>query len=479
MAKVTITQIKKAVEENTLWQVLLVGVIILFTFLLRSIHADRVPEFGHLEEHLYGWSGLYLIETGTPVSWSTLDYPEDKVVYSGKITGANGQAKAYVDLVKPWLDEPPLFSLIVGTSAHIFGADRHQLIPSAFLRFPILIIDLFTSIILFLLARKLFGYWIAAGAVLFWGTIPLMVFSSRLAVPENAIACLYLLCLYLYLIYIDRKKNLPYLLLLILPGVAGLMKPTGFFIAPLLTLFFFQKKQFKKGSLVLLATLPFVAAFLIYGLSYDPKSFLHILSIQGFRPSGWGGLGFLLSSPAFDIFPFYDSWYIFSLIAALFFILRQDKDNSLTFICWALLYWILVVVFSGGEQDLLPWYRYPLFPILSIFTSLGIRYLISNPNFITATLVTGFFIGNRTYLVNAFHSGVKPTVFRTEFLLLVLPSVLYTIWQKEYLKKLTIILMISTIVLGIGMNISVVKNYYSLICEAKHCPIGPSTWLTR
>ncbi len=461
-------------------RVLLFVLVLASTFVLRSIHSDRIPQFGHLEEHLYGWSGMYLIEEGAPVSWSTLDYPKKNIIYSGPIYGGIGNsAVSYVDLVKPWLDEPPLFSLITGGTAHLFGADRHQLIPPSYLRFPMLFVSLFTSLVLFLLGRKLFGFWIGLGALLIWGTVPLFVFSSRLAVPENVIVLLYLLALYLFLLHKDRANLFFFLLLCIIPGVAGLMKPTGFFIAPLIAFLFFQTKQWKKGAIIMASLIPFIAAFIIYGIFWDPQLFLKILAIQGLRPAGWNALTYLLSNPAFDIFPFYDAWYLFAWIIAMYILLKPDKDTSLAFLSLAFIYWVLVVILSGGEQDLLPWYRYPLFPILAIYLALGLRHIFKNPSFFTLTLAAGFLPGNYIHLVNAFHPNISSSLFRSQLSALALPGILFALWQTKFFKQICQAVIVLVIASGILINVLVVKNYYSRICEAKICPIGPSTFLTR
>jgi len=81
----------------------------LFIFILRAHNYERFPSPNHLDEQLYALSGIYLVETGVPVSWSTLDYPKSAEVYKGTISYQGGEPSASVTLYKPWLDEPPLF----------------------------------------------------------------------------------------------------------------------------------------------------------------------------------------------------------------------------------------------------------------------------------------------------------------------------------------------------------------------------------
>ncbi|MCL5070377.1 MAG: glycosyltransferase family 39 protein, partial [Actinobacteria bacterium] len=90
-----------------------------------------------------------------------------------------------VTLYRPWLDEPPLFSLIVGFFAHINGAVRTDFIPSSYIRIPSILFAAATSIFIFLIARLVSNYWGGILAMLMYGTVPIMVIASRVALPGN------------------------------------------------------------------------------------------------------------------------------------------------------------------------------------------------------------------------------------------------------------------------------------------------------
>src|SRR3989344_4635383 len=90
----------------------IIFVILLFYFLsVIKLHGyDRWPGPAHAEELAFGWAGINIIETGVPISWSTLDYPDKYKVFDGIVGDKEGlwiPAKLY----KPWLDQPPLYSL--------------------------------------------------------------------------------------------------------------------------------------------------------------------------------------------------------------------------------------------------------------------------------------------------------------------------------------------------------------------------------
>ena len=138
--------------KNRWFKILIFIFIFVFTFILRAHNYEKTPGALHLDEMLYAWSGIYLIETGVPVSWSTLDYPKRAEVFKGIINYKGGQPETSVTLYKPWLDEPPLFSLIVGFFAHINGAARTDFIPSSYIRIPSIIFASLVSIFIFLIA---------------------------------------------------------------------------------------------------------------------------------------------------------------------------------------------------------------------------------------------------------------------------------------------------------------------------------------
>lgn len=78
-------KIAKFTTSNN-FKIIIFLLTLIFTFILRAHNYEKVPTANHLDEMLYAWSGLYLIETGVPVSWSTLDYPKRAEVYKGRIS---------------------------------------------------------------------------------------------------------------------------------------------------------------------------------------------------------------------------------------------------------------------------------------------------------------------------------------------------------------------------------------------------------
>lgn len=479
--------------SSKIFRILLFVLVLIFTFILRAHNYEKVPTSNHLDEMLFAWAGLYLVETGTPVSWSTLDYPNRAEVYRGKIDYKGGKPDTYVRLYKPWLDEPPLFSLLVGYSAHLFGADRTQFVPSSYIRFPIVILAAFTSILIFLIARKLSGYYMGIMSMLVYGTVPIFVFASRTAMTENLIAFILALLIYLYLKYEENLKTWLLVPVPILIGIAGLSKPTGYFLLPLCLFLTFlivkTKKSIKKAfiycGILILGTLPFIGLFYAYGLYYDPEIFWKITSNQSHRPTGFGSLAWFFITPAYDTAIFRDSWYVFCLLASAFFVftkrsLLMGKKFILgeSVVVLAFAYWIMVVMITGGENDLLPWYRFAAFPFMAIMGAWGIKYLLNKADFFASFIVFGMLLGNKMILVNAFRPNIDPILYRFIFGGLMIPATFNILFSKKWLTKLTKFLIVVVVIVGIYFNTKYIYNAFEITCEAKTCPLLPTNALS-
>jgi len=419
-----------------------------------------------------------LIETGTPVSWSTLSYPKENTIYDG-VVGDINNVYFPATLRKPWLDEPPLYSLVSGGVAHLFGADREQVPPSSYTRIPSVLVSLITMVAVFWVGWVFFGFTVGFVATVFYGLTPIFVMGSRLSVPENVIAAAVVLTLVPLKNYLRR----PYLIFAVILGsiaaILGLMKPTGFFFAPLVVFFMIRKKRWADSLVVLGITTLGVIAFLYYGYSYDWNIFKVILSEQGQRFAGWSGMAHILYSPAYDIFITRDGWYIFSLFSAFLMVLKRKKQEEDLILSIFFVYWLLIAVFSGTEGDLLPWYRSPMFPLLAIFGSRGLIKMFKDADFFSAVFTVGLLMTGRVLLLNAFRPTTPTIVFRVVFFLAMLPGLGMLVWKNNWLRWLVRGLMLVCVIMGAWYNVKYIYNAFELRCESIVCPIGPSTKLSE
>ncbi len=484
----------KKLLTNRYFRILIFLLTLYSTFVLRAHNYEKEPTVNHLDELNYSLSGINLIETGIPVSWSNFDYPKRALIFSGKIDYNGGEPSASVDLYRPWLDHPPLFSLIVGWSAHINGVDRNGFIPSSYSRIPTVLMAAVTSIMIFLIARLISGYWTGILSMIVYGTVPLFVFASRSAMAENFIALLFTIIFYLLLKFLDNPRTWYIYPIPILVGVAGLSKATGFFLLPfamfVIFVTYYLQKNIKSALYsniyLILGTLPFIAAFFAYGYLYDPEIFNKILAIQSNRPIGFGSLAWFFITPSYSTALFKDSWFVFCLLTSAYFIfttkfgLKNIKElidkNSLVIL--AFVYSVMVVMISGGENDLLAWYRFPSYPFLAIIGSWGLQIIVRKADFFASFLAVGMLLGNRMLLSNAFRDNVHPSDYRNILGLLLMPSILRPFFQSKVLDRVCKIFIIIVITIGIYINVIYIYNSFEILCESKSCPFGPSTKLS-
>lgn len=468
----------------------------MFLALVRLHDYDRQPYTVHAEELLYGWSGLYLIETGVPRSWSALDYSDDYLVFDGRVGPEDG-LYLYGKLYEPWLDEPPLFSLILGATAKYYGADRDQVIPASYMRLPVVLASLVTMALVLVVTWRWFGYWTGMLALVIYGSSPLIVFASRLAVPENMFALAVIGSVWWADVY-GRKSGWGFPIFIgVISLLLGLMKPTGFFFAPLGIFWVVKNGNWRHIWPILVGLLLGVVAFLAYGYHYGWELFMHIVEIQGGRFAGWSGLPYIFVKPAFDIFEFIDGWYILAFFLTSWIVFREQiglgtilgeddvkkkltkeeriKSERVYLLGMWWLFWLLVAIFGGTEQDLLPWYWFSMFPILAVLGGVGLRALVRRASFLSLVLVVGMLLSSRWHLSNAFRPTTDPWVFRWLVAFLVAPGLVDMVWPSDILKKISRAILIGVIVMGVWLNSKYVYSVFAVRCESKTCPIGPST----
>lgn len=230
---------------------------------------------------------------------------------------------------------------------------------------------------------------------------------------------------------------------------------------------------------MLIPIIPFVGFLYAYAHKLDPALYWGLFKRQSFRPVGWTSLPFVFSSPAFDIYEFFDGWYVLSLLSAVVLAFAGKlKDKKIT---WPIFFWFAVVIFTAGQQDLLPWYRYPLYPFLVISLSVFIHRVLKKPQFMTAMLFPAMLLSARRYLSNAFRPDVLPTAFRLSYIGLTTPFVLLEskLLNKKLLINIARVVLIIVLIMGMWFNVRLIYNMYRVTCESLTCPLGPDNFISR
>lgn len=451
-----------------------------FLFILVAHDSDRYPLGAHGEEQAFGLAGVSLWKSGTPVSWSHFDYPDDNIIYKGPIGKPEDGPVLFVELVKPWFDHPPLFYAMATYMSHIKGEDERSIISAGYLRFTSVIAFWLTLISIFYFAKRLYGYWIGLFSMIAFGTTPLFVFAGRMAVPEVFFALFLVIMMICWLHYKDKYKWLWLVPIALIPPVAGLMKFTGYFLLPLFVFFLLRERKFKASIIVTLFLIPSFYALFLFAKQYDLNLFWELVQRQSFRPVGWTGLPFIFSSPGYDIGTYFDGIYVLSLLSVVVLAFTKSKKED-NYVLWPVFYWLSVLVVSGGQQDMLAWYRTAMYPFLAVSLVLLIKKILAKPDFFSSLLIVGMSLTSRHYLSNAFRPDVMPGVFRAEFFALLLPSLMIEIdkVRENLWNKIAKIILILIIILGLWLNIKYIYSVFPIRCESISCPIGPTTWVSE
>lgn len=465
------------------FKLLVFAFVFLLGVFLRLWKYPFYPFAGHAEEYLFVWSGLSLIEKGVPISWNDLPvYEEKHVFWRGVAPNPAGGEGLGVRLLEPWLDEPPLYSLIVGGMAKLYNLPNFTLISPYVIRIPSLIFSFVTMAFVFLLAQKYFGYWLGILSLLIYGTVPTIVFGSRLAVPENMIAVLMIISLWLILDYLETKKKWKRNLAVFLAIIAGFAKPTGFFLVPFIVFWLWRDKRWREGTITaIVGTLLFFVFYFTYGFYFDRELFLKVFFYQAQRPAGWSGLAFLITNPGFSIEVFLDGFLVLGFLSLIWLIFKKkSKDEEI--ILLSFVYSLLVVVISGGRHDQLAWYRYPIYPFMSIATALLIKEIFLQPTFFTNAVFIPLFLTNIDLLENPFWKikfFLESRFYRSTFAILLTPTIIQFFSKKENWLKLSQLVVALVFMAGIFFNILVIKTRFNLLCDNTICPLPQKIYLLK
>lgn len=427
------------------------------------------PLAANAEEYIFVWHGLSLLEKGVPITWSDLPvYQKDHIYWQGMARNLSGRGELGVRLINPWLDQPPLFSLLVGSFYKLYNPENFTIISTYIIRVPALLISFLSLIMVYFVAKKLFGSSVALLSLLVYATIPTIVFGSRMVVPENLIALSYLSVLYLLLLYFEGGRKWQRNLAIFIAGITGLAKPTGFLLVFFTAFLLWRNKNFweslKSG---LVGAVLFVFPFLAYGFYYNKDLFLKVLEYQSFRPAGWSSFTYLITHPGYNVEVFLDGFLLVGFFGLIYLLLKK-RDRSEEMVLFSFVFTLMTVIISGGRHDQLCWYRYPIYPFMAMSIALLVKELFAKPDFYRNAIFIPLFLANADLLENPFWQGkflTEVKFYRAAFFLLLLPSILYLIFKKEFFQKLSRGAIITAFVAGILINIWVIKGRFNLLCD--------------
>lgn len=237
----------------------------------RLYHYDTIPPHHWTpDEYAFAWSGMSLLRDHVPTGWSWLP------AY-GSVPRVEWQGDFY-KLVTPWLDHPPLFSLLPGAAALAGGALHYFDCTLSIIRIPSLILGIASLPLLYVLSLRIGNTTIAMIASLIYALNPNTIFLSRLAVAENLIVVLSLLVILLYIQYSETLKTRYLYIAAILAGMACLAKVTGIYLILLLCALSFLRGRWREIVIVASIGAVIFSLYPIYGWYYDFDLFVRVVT---------------------------------------------------------------------------------------------------------------------------------------------------------------------------------------------------------
>jgi 4-amino-4-deoxy-L-arabinose transferase-like glycosyltransferase len=429
-------------------KVFLLASILLLGFLLRFHHYDRFPRHGAtFDEFAWTWQGISLWQTGVPTSWSPHShYPHFELK---KFQGA------WVRLVTPYLEHPPLFGLLAGGFALLTGSKNLFDITLSQIRILSLIIGVTTIFLVYLLAKKLYGQKVGLLAALLYATIPTLVIGSRILQNDNFFVLAFLSVWLLLLEYLKTKKPWQRNLAAIFCGLLTLAKVPWATATIAVCLLLTKEKRWKDCFLVGLIALAFFSLFFFYGRHYDWPTFISLWGLQTARAKiGLGSVLALFTHPYLvdRIYP--DGWIYFGWLSIAVLSLKFKKHAKLLI---PFLAYFLVFVLAVPGIEAQGWYRYAFYPFLTIAAAVLIDKIINKPGFFN--LIFFFLVAS-----SAFHwgweevFGISNSLFRATVLLGTASFLPGIFWPKQ-LAKLTKRATVFWLAVFVILNIISVLNH--------------------
>jgi 4-amino-4-deoxy-L-arabinose transferase-like glycosyltransferase len=339
---------------------LAVVVIVLVAAYLRGRGYAQSPPL-NADEYDWAWTGLSLIQQHVPTGWTGL-----WAAY-GHWVSFEWQGNEY-PLVTPYLDHPPLFSILVGGVAWIAGERELTDVSLSVIRLVPIGLSLVVLILAYRLAQATVGIWPALIAILLLAFSPAAITLARVTESE-ALLTVWLFTALLALNRIQKRPTDRYAIaLLVISCVAApLTKVPGIAVGFAAAVALFSWRRPRLALMAGIAAFAGIVLFAAYGALLDFGLFLNIWSAQADRHSGSSAGYELLRGGLAD-------WYWGLGIVGLS-VLGARGGSAARLVVWPVLAYVVVITLTAnadlaGRYD---WYRIPIYPLVYI----GASFLIA------------------------------------------------------------------------------------------------------
>jgi 4-amino-4-deoxy-L-arabinose transferase-like glycosyltransferase len=339
---------------------LAVVVIVLVAAYLRGRGYAQSPPL-NADEYDWAWTGLSLLQQHVPTGWTGL-----WAAY-GHWVSFEWQGNEYL-LVTPYVDHPPLFSILVGGVAWIAGERGLTDVSLSVIRLVPIGLSLVVLVLAYRLAQATVGIWPAIIAILLLAFSPAAITLARVTESE-ALLTVWLFTALLALNRLQKRPTDRYaIILLVISCVAApLTKVPGIAVGFSAAVALFSWRRPWLALMAGIAAFGGIVLFAAYGALLDFGLFLNIWSAQADRHTGFSAGYELLRGGLAD-------WYWGLGIVGLS-VLATRGGSAARLVVWPVLAYVVVITLTAnadlaGRYD---WYRIPIYPLVYI----GAGFLIA------------------------------------------------------------------------------------------------------
>lgn len=424
---------------------LIIVVLVLTLSLILRVHNYAIyPQRGATsDEYTYSFLGVSLLTKHLPISWSYFDYKN-----KSNLTIQN----IYFPIVYPYFDHPPLNGLLVGSFAVLNGEDTFAKINLKTIRIVPIILAMISSLLVFLLANRLYSFKTALWSLIIFSTVTIFVMNMKVVVAENLLTVFYLGSIYIYSYFVKEMTIKRAILLGVLAGLSLWTKIAGLSIF-LTLLFLFLKDRIRKKETIAfcLSFFVFVGLLLGYAWYYDWNLYWKIQLFQSTRNIGPETLRLILQDPVIVNKIFYEGWYFFGFFSLFLSFGNFEKNKLIVVPTLIYLSLLLLTMTKEGHSG---WYMIPFFPFMSIAAANVLREAIESGSFLFVIFL--LFVG-LSHIQNLYQEwfGLNALYYRILFGITIVPYLICFIAKNKWLMQFASILFY-IIILG---NILLTYNY--------------------
>jgi hypothetical protein len=401
------------------------------------------------DEYKAPFNGLSLLQKGYPESWSWYEHYGNFPVQF--ISGSNFR------LVKPWFDEPPLFSIIAGLLAQKYDETDINNLNIGILRYPMLKFATLNIFVLFLIIYLVRGSIEAIVASLIYATTPTIVLLARLPLSDNMLTTFTLLSILFTVLYLKKGKIIFLIPVILLSALSLQLKSTGIFVPVAVTGILLAYKKFKPAISVIIFTAVSLGGWFIYGYHFGWDIFKKTMEVSSGRE---------LFSPTVIINLFHtfrigekvmgiDGWVLWGWLSVIFFPYLSRHQNKLFKIILPVTIGCYLVFFSIMSGHIKGWYRAPLYPFISWAAASFIIKIFKSPRllpfffFVSISFFSSYVYGNGGIRWN----NGQTKVFQIIFVALMSIPMLSEIFKNKFLKNTFRLLFLVIFCLSIIYNV--------------------------